>query len=323
MFAKISGRWWTLTHSGGGIVKVIFENSYLQDRHKIRLCEICAEVGADFVKTSTGYSCGGATHRGPEADAQAFAAAHSGQSGGRNPHIGRAAGSAGDRRGAVRRHPYGGNVERMQAAAEKPPRSNPAMSARIHAQAMRFCWPGFCGGVWFVVAPSAGSPPADAVDEAPKELLFKLAEDRRPGPRPRAAHLLVRAVCRSAPRCWTSMATASSTSPPDGTTILAPNWTKYSDYRDGAATNGPDVDDNYEGTMDVNNDGRMDVLSSGWMLQTGHLLVRESGQAGREVAVARPAAGGRAGRNGHRESFRPRRQGRAGQLLRAESRAAA
>ena len=50
-----------LTHSGGGIVKVIFENSYLQDRHKIRLCEICAEVGADFVKTSTGYSSGGAT----------------------------------------------------------------------------------------------------------------------------------------------------------------------------------------------------------------------------------------------------------------------
>ena len=50
-----------LTHSGGGIVKVIFENSYLQDRHKIQLCEICAEIGADFVKTSTGYSSGGAT----------------------------------------------------------------------------------------------------------------------------------------------------------------------------------------------------------------------------------------------------------------------
>ena len=60
---------------------------------------------------------------------------------------------------------------------------------------------------------------------------------------------------------------------------VAPNWTKHADYRDGAATNGPDVDDNYEGTMDVNNDGRPDVLSSGWMLQTGHLLVRESGQA--------------------------------------------
>jgi len=48
-------------HAGGGIVKVIFENCYLQDGHKIRLCEICAEVGADFVKTSTGYGSGGAT----------------------------------------------------------------------------------------------------------------------------------------------------------------------------------------------------------------------------------------------------------------------
>jgi deoxyribose-phosphate aldolase len=49
------------THAGGGIVKVIFENCYLQDEHKIRLCEICTEVGADFVKTSTGYGSGGAT----------------------------------------------------------------------------------------------------------------------------------------------------------------------------------------------------------------------------------------------------------------------
>lgn len=50
-----------LAHRGGAIVKVIFENCYLQDAHKIRLCEICAEVGADFVKTSTGYGTGGAT----------------------------------------------------------------------------------------------------------------------------------------------------------------------------------------------------------------------------------------------------------------------
>lgn len=50
-----------LTHERGGIVKVIFENYYLRDEHKIRLCEICAEVGADFVKTSTGFAPGGAT----------------------------------------------------------------------------------------------------------------------------------------------------------------------------------------------------------------------------------------------------------------------
>jgi deoxyribose-phosphate aldolase len=49
------------THAGGGIVKVIFENCYLQDKHKIRLCELCAEAGADFVKTSTGYGSSGAT----------------------------------------------------------------------------------------------------------------------------------------------------------------------------------------------------------------------------------------------------------------------
>jgi deoxyribose-phosphate aldolase len=50
-----------VTHAGGGILKVIFENCYLQDSHKIRLCEICAEVGANFVKTSTGYGTGGST----------------------------------------------------------------------------------------------------------------------------------------------------------------------------------------------------------------------------------------------------------------------
>lgn len=50
-----------VTHARGQIVKVIFENYYLKDEHKIRLCEICGEVGADFVKTSTGYAEGGAT----------------------------------------------------------------------------------------------------------------------------------------------------------------------------------------------------------------------------------------------------------------------
>jgi len=49
------------THAAGRKVKVIFENSYLDDARKIRLCEICGEVGADWVKTSTGYGSGGAT----------------------------------------------------------------------------------------------------------------------------------------------------------------------------------------------------------------------------------------------------------------------
>lgn len=48
-------------HAEGKQAKVIFENCYLKDEHKVRLCEICGEVGADWVKTSTGYGTGGAT----------------------------------------------------------------------------------------------------------------------------------------------------------------------------------------------------------------------------------------------------------------------
>jgi deoxyribose-phosphate aldolase len=51
-----------VVHIRGAIVKVIFENCYLTDAMKVRLCEICGEVRADFVKTSTGYGTGGATH---------------------------------------------------------------------------------------------------------------------------------------------------------------------------------------------------------------------------------------------------------------------
>jgi deoxyribose-phosphate aldolase len=50
------------THDGGAKIKVIFENAYLDDAAKIRLCEICGEIGADWVKTSTGYAASGATH---------------------------------------------------------------------------------------------------------------------------------------------------------------------------------------------------------------------------------------------------------------------
>lgn len=48
-------------HEAGQKVKVIFENCYLNDDQKIRLCEICGELRADWVKTSTGYGTGGAT----------------------------------------------------------------------------------------------------------------------------------------------------------------------------------------------------------------------------------------------------------------------
>lgn len=42
--------------------KIIFENCYLEDKHKIQLCKISEKIGADFVKTSTGYGSGGATN---------------------------------------------------------------------------------------------------------------------------------------------------------------------------------------------------------------------------------------------------------------------
>ena len=47
-------------HEGGGKIKVIFENCYLEEKQIIRLCGICTEAGADWVKTSTGYGTGGA-----------------------------------------------------------------------------------------------------------------------------------------------------------------------------------------------------------------------------------------------------------------------
>lgn len=49
------------THSGRAKIKVIFENAYLEDAAKIRLCEICGEIGVDWVKTSTGFAPAGAT----------------------------------------------------------------------------------------------------------------------------------------------------------------------------------------------------------------------------------------------------------------------
>jgi deoxyribose-phosphate aldolase len=48
-------------HARAALVKVIFENCFLKNEHKEKLCRICGEVGADFVKTSTGYGDLGAT----------------------------------------------------------------------------------------------------------------------------------------------------------------------------------------------------------------------------------------------------------------------
>ncbi|HVJ83833.1 MAG TPA: deoxyribose-phosphate aldolase [Planctomycetia bacterium] len=43
------------------LLKVIFENSAIEEEHKLALCRICGELGVHFVKTSTGYGDGGAT----------------------------------------------------------------------------------------------------------------------------------------------------------------------------------------------------------------------------------------------------------------------
>lgn len=47
--------------AAGRLVKVIFENAYLDDDQKIRACELTGAAGAGFVKTSTGFAASGAT----------------------------------------------------------------------------------------------------------------------------------------------------------------------------------------------------------------------------------------------------------------------
>ena len=46
---------------GDRILKVIIETCLLTDEEKIKMCEIVTESGADFIKTSTGFSTAGAT----------------------------------------------------------------------------------------------------------------------------------------------------------------------------------------------------------------------------------------------------------------------
>lgn len=58
----------------------------------------------------------------------------------------------------------------------------------------------------------------------------------------------------------------------------APDWIKHADFRDGAETNGPETDDNSEFAMDVNFDGRMDIVSSGWMFLKGAFWYENPGK---------------------------------------------
>jgi len=56
-----------------------------------------------------------------------------------------------------------------------------------------------------------------------------------------------------------------------------PHWTKYADFRDGAETNGPETDNNSEFAMDVDFDGKTDVVSSGWMFMKGAFWYKNPG----------------------------------------------
>ncbi|MGN0406094.1 MAG: deoxyribose-phosphate aldolase [Bariatricus sp.] len=46
---------------GDKVLKVIIETCLLEEEEKIKMCEIVTEAGADYIKTSTGFSSGGAT----------------------------------------------------------------------------------------------------------------------------------------------------------------------------------------------------------------------------------------------------------------------
>jgi deoxyribose-phosphate aldolase len=50
-----------LAHGAGAIVKVILETCLLSFEEKLRASELALSAGADFIKTSTGFSTGGAT----------------------------------------------------------------------------------------------------------------------------------------------------------------------------------------------------------------------------------------------------------------------
>jgi deoxyribose-phosphate aldolase len=48
-------------HNNGALCKVIIEAALLTDQEKVKACELAKKVGADYVKTSTGFGPGGAT----------------------------------------------------------------------------------------------------------------------------------------------------------------------------------------------------------------------------------------------------------------------
>ena len=58
----------------------------------------------------------------------------------------------------------------------------------------------------------------------------------------------------------------------------APHWTRHDDFRGGAETNGPETDNNSEFALDVNRDGRTDIVASGWMRMKGAFWYENPGR---------------------------------------------
>ena len=62
LFDKVRQEIWEIKAAcGSHILKVIIETCLLTEEEKIKMCEVVTEAGADYIKTSTGFSTGGAT----------------------------------------------------------------------------------------------------------------------------------------------------------------------------------------------------------------------------------------------------------------------
>ena len=105
-------------HSDGTLVKVIFENCFLNDAQKERLCRNLRRGRRGLREDLDGLRRRRGHGRRSAADAPLFAAAGSGQGGGRRADAGPAAGGAGAGRDARRGHGDEGHPRRMQGPAQ-------------------------------------------------------------------------------------------------------------------------------------------------------------------------------------------------------------
>jgi hypothetical protein len=133
--------------------------------------------------------------------------------------------------------------------------------------------------VFVCLGPQSSGATDGAIDDAPKELLFVPVRIDAPVHNP-AQHTYWFGPFAECATVLDINGDGKLDIAAGRNYYLAPQFTKFADYRDGAEANGPDVDDNYEGTMDVNNDGRPDVLSSGWMRRQGIWWYENPGKTG-------------------------------------------